>query len=45
MKPQDQQPTTGSSNSSTGNSWQFLVLVSIIAIGVLALIAKALGLF
>jgi hypothetical protein len=45
MNPQEQKATTGPSSESEGTSWQFLLIIIVIAIGVLGINGKALGLY
>ena len=44
MKPTEQN-TSGTDTKDTGGSWQLRLVLIVIAIGVLAIIAKAVGLF
>jgi len=44
MKPTEQN-TSGTGTKDTGGSWQLRLVLIVIAIGVLAIIAKAVGLF
>jgi hypothetical protein len=44
MKTSGQQ-SPGGPGAETGNSWQFRFLIAVIALGVLAVIGKALGLY
>jgi len=45
MKAPEKQPTVDSSSKSESGSWQLRFVLFVIAIGVLGLIAKTLGLF
>ena len=45
MKNHEQQSTVDKTGSTEGGGWQFRFVLIIIAVGVLGLIAKAMGLF
>jgi hypothetical protein len=45
MTTQEKQQSANSSQGSTGTPWQFRFIIIVIAIGIIGIIGKALGLF